>query len=171
MKFDLDSLVKTARVLCEDEQVNTDSELQSIVGDPNDARVSTFVQFKPNPGSIQLPNPLSVFEGDDVFFGYMIPGATFQAHDGSEWNILGYGSNDDIEIENRWYPRLTGHASLWDIRRSIHQWIEPIQQIVPPPPPGVDYSSQLVRVADKGGVGHADENTGSVKSMGVPSSW
>lgn len=157
--INLDALVKTARILCEDEEVNSDTTLQAIVGDPADARSSTFVQFKPNPGTMQMPNPLSPVEGDEVFFAYMIPGAAFQSHDGQEWTILTYSGNDDIEIENRWYPRLTPHVSLWDIRRSIHQWIEPIGQTVPPPPPGVDYSAQLVRMVDNDAVGRSDENT------------
>jgi len=162
-----DALVKQARILCEDEEVNSDSALQGIVGDPNDARTSTFVQFKPNPGTMQSPSPLSPIEGDEIFFAYMIPGAVFQDHAGSEWNILSYSSNDDIEIENRWYPRSTPHVSLWDIRRSIHQWIEPITQTVPPPPPGVDYSAQLVRMVDKDSVGSADAITDYQKDDGT----
>jgi hypothetical protein len=166
----VDTLAKTARILCEDEQVNSDTTLQAMVGDPADTRVSTFVQFQPNPGSMQLPNPLSPVEGDEIFFTYMIPGAAFQSHDGQEWTILFYGSNDDIEIENRWYPRNSPHVSLWDIRRSIHQWIEPVTQVVPPPPPGVDYSAQLVRMADKTGVGHADELT-DYKKTDLTGGW
>jgi hypothetical protein len=155
----VDSLAKVARILGEDEQPNSDVTLQTMVGDPNDTRISTFTQFQPNPGTMQLPNPLSPIEGDEIFFAYLIPGAIFGAHDGSEWWIESYSSNDDIEIENRWYPRLRGHVSLWDIRRSIHEWIEPITQTIPPPPPGVDYSAQLVRMVDDNSVGRADENT------------
>ena len=59
-----DSLFKTARILCEDEQTNSDATLQALIGDPSDARTSTFVQFKPNPGTMQLPNPLSPIEGE-----------------------------------------------------------------------------------------------------------
>jgi hypothetical protein len=39
---------------------------------------------------MQLPNPLSPLEGDEIFFAYMISGASFQARDGSQWDILGY---------------------------------------------------------------------------------
>jgi hypothetical protein len=144
----IDTLAKSARILCEDELVNSDSTLQAIVGDPADARTSTFVQFKPNPGTMQLPNPLSPIEGDEIFFAYMIPGAIFQAHDGTEWWIESYASSDQIEITNRWYPRLGGIVSINDIRRSIHQWIEPVTQTVPPPPPGIDYGALPVKIVD-----------------------
>jgi hypothetical protein len=155
-----DSLAKTARILCEDEQPNSDTTLQAMVGDPADARMSTFVQFKPNPGSMQLPNPLSPVEGDEIFFAYMIPGAIFQAHDGTEWWIESYDSSDQIEITNRWYPRINAVVSINDIRRSIHQWVEPITQTVPPPPPGVDYGALPVKIVDgPGRYGAGDEIT------------
>ena len=153
----VDSLFKTARILCEDEQPNADTTLQAIIGDPADARSSTFVQFKPNPGTMQLPNPLSPIEGDDIFFSYMWAGAVFQSHDGKEFMIDSYLSPNEIEITNRWYPREHAIVSISDVRRSIHQWIEPIQQVVPPPPPGVDYAALPVRIVD--GVGDADQNT------------
>jgi hypothetical protein len=162
-KFDasmIDTLAKSARILCEDEQPNSDSSLQALVGDPNDARSSTFVQFKPNPGTLQLPNPLSPVEGDEIFFSFMQPGSRFQAHDGTEWLIQNYVSPDEIEIYNIWYPSLQAIVSLYDIRRSIHQWTNPITQIVPPPPPGVDYAAQPVKIVDgPGHYGDADEIT------------
>lgn len=61
-----------------------------MAGDPDDYRTSTFARFNPSPGSMQLPNPLSPLEGDEIFFAYMIPGASFQARDGSQWGILDY---------------------------------------------------------------------------------
>ncbi len=161
---------KTARVLCEGDHPNADSDLQAMVGDPTDTRTSTFAQFHPNPGTMQLPNPLSPIEGDEIFFAYMLPGAVFQAHDGSEWNILFYDGADSIQIENRWYPRISWFVSIGDIRRSIHQWIEPITQTVPPPPPGVDYSALPVKVMDKeDNIGSADALTDDKVSGG--SSW
>ena len=144
----VDSLTKTARILCEDEEVNSDSTLQAIVGDPSDSRSSTFVQFKPNPGTMQLPNPLSPIEGDEIFFAYMIPGSRFQSHDGSEWMIQNYVNPDEIEIYNVWYPSVQPIVSLNDVRRSIHQWTSPITQTVPPPPPGVDYGALPVKIVD-----------------------
>jgi broad specificity phosphatase PhoE len=163
-------LAKTARVLCEEDHPNPDQELQAIVGDPDDVRTSTFAQFKPNPGTLQLPNPLSPIEGDEIFFAYMLPGAVFQAHDGSEWNILYYDGGGKIQIENRWYPRISWFVSIGDIRRSIHQWIEPITQTVPPPPPGVDYSALPVKIMDKEtNVGDIDQVTDT--RLGQGSSW
>src|SRR5208282_5634134 len=139
---------KTARILCEEDLPNGNPELQKMVGDPDDFRTSTFAQFAPNPGNLLLPNPLSPIEGDEVFFAYMIPGAIFQAHDGSQWWILGYDYRGQVEIENRWYPRIHAQVSVYDVRRSIDQWIEPIQQTVPPPPPGVNYDAQPVMIVD-----------------------
>ena len=156
----VDSLSKTARILCEDEQPNSDSTLQALVGDPADARSSTFVQFKPNPGTMQLPNPLSPVEGDEIFFAFMMPGSRFQAHDGTEWMIQDYTGPDNVEIYNIWYPALHPIVSVGDIRRSIHQWTNPVTQTVPPPPPGVDYGALPVKIVDgPGNYGDSDEIT------------
>jgi hypothetical protein len=148
MSFDPELLAKTARVLDESDTPNSNPKLQAIVGDPDDTRVSTFAQFGPNPGSMQLPNPLSPVEGDEMFWAYMIPGATFQANDGSQWNILDYPWMGNVEIENRWYPRIHAWVSIHDIRRSIEQWVEPVQQYIPAPAPGVDYGAMLVKITD-----------------------
>jgi hypothetical protein len=157
--------------LCEEDHPNADQDLQVIVGDPTDVRTSTFAQFEVNPGTLQLPNPLSPIQGDEIFFAYMIPGAVFQAHDGSEWNILFYGSPDEIQIENRWYPRIQSIVAIGDIRRSIHQWIEPVTQTVPPPPPGVDYSALPVKIMDKeDNVGDIDQLTDKT-TVSRGSSW
>lgn len=61
---------------------------------------------------MQLPNPLSPLEGDEIFFAYMISGASFQARDGSQWDILGYPWQGYIHIGNRWYPRLHGRVTI-----------------------------------------------------------
>jgi hypothetical protein len=166
------TLSKTARVLDESDLPNSNPELQSMVGDPDDARISTFAQMKPNPGNMQLPNPLSPVEGDEIFFAYMLPGAKFQAHDGSQWNILDYPWQGKVQIENVWYPRINAQVSLNDIRRSIEQWVEPVQQFVPAPPPGVDYGALPVKIVDgPTNYGRPDElSTGSPRSD-VPSGW
>jgi len=140
------SLAKSASVLCSDDHPNINPELQATVGDPDDHRTSWAIQTKPNPGVLQLPNPLSPVEGDEMFFMYMIPGATFQAHDGSQWTILEYTWDGAVHIENRWYPRLNAIVSIDHVRQSISQWVDPIQITVPAPPPGVDYSSLSVKV-------------------------
>jgi hypothetical protein len=141
-------VAKQARILCEEDIPNSNPELQRMVGDPDDTRTSPFAQFGPNPGTLQLPNPLSPVEGDEMFFAYMIPGAKFQAHDGSQWNILDYPWMGMVHIENVWYPRINAQVSVYDIRRSIDQWVEPVQVSVPAPPPGVDYGTLKVRIED-----------------------
>jgi hypothetical protein len=141
MAFDARELAKTARILDDSDAPNDNPALQALVGDPDDSRISTFAQFEPNPGHNQIANPFSPLGGDEIFFAYMIPGAAFQAHDGSQWNIIDYPWQNFVTVENRWYPRLQGRVNLNDVRRSIEQWIEPIQQYVPAPPPGVDYGA------------------------------
>lgn len=167
-------LVKVARVLDDSDELGISAELQAMVGDPDDYRTSTYAQFNPNPGNMQLPNPLSPVEGDEIFYAYMIPGAKFQARDGSQWNILDYPYQGIVHIENVWYPRVNAQVNLNDIRRSIEQWVEPIQQYVPAPPPGVDYGALPVKIVDgptrygapdeesKGemGMGHSDVSGG-----------
>jgi hypothetical protein len=129
-------------------------KLQSIVGDPMDQPISAFAQFYPNVGTMQMPNPLSPVEGDACFFTYMVPGAVFQSHDGQQWDVLDYnGGAYGVHIQNRWYPRLMAWVNLDDVRRSIHSWVEPVQVVVPPPPPGVNYIGQPVRIVD--GKAHA----------------
>ena len=82
-----------------------------------------------------LPNPLGPIMGDEAFFTYMMPGAVFEAHDGSQWVITSYDWDARVEIENRWYPRQIANVGTSDIRRSIAMWIEPVNVKVPPPPP------------------------------------
>lgn len=142
------TLSKTARVLDESDLPNGNPELQAMVGDPDDNRSSAFAQMKPNPGNTQLPNPLSPIEGDEMFFAYMIPGAKFQARDGSQWNILDYPWQGIVHIENVWYPRINAQVSLNDVRRSIEQWVEPVQVFIAAPAPGIDYGAMPVKIVD-----------------------
>jgi|GEM_PF-4651094 len=165
------SVAKTARILTEEDLPNGNPDLQKMVGDPDDFRTSTFAQFGPNPGDLLLPNPLSPVEGDEVFFAYMMPGAIFQAHDGSQWWILGYDYRGQVEIENRWYPRIHAQVSVYDVRRSIDQWIEPIQQTVPPPPPGVNYDAQPVTIVDKEDFGAVDDLSTGHPNRGGSGGW
>jgi hypothetical protein len=137
---------KKAALLVRDDHPSTNIELQNVVGDPDDTVISTFAQFHPNPYDGQIPNPLSPIQGDEIFFMYMMPGAVFQSHDGQQWIIEAYDWDGRVELTNRWYPRMNAQVSVNDVRRSISAWIEPIQQTVPPPPPGVDYGAQLVKV-------------------------
>jgi hypothetical protein len=143
MKLNADILaaaaeVKTAR-LVKVEDTNSNAKLQRMVGDPDDVAISPFSQTKPNPGNMLLPNPLSPVAGDEIFYSYLIPGARFQAQDGSWWDIESYDWEGAISIVNAWYPRIRAVVSIQAIRRSIHSYIEPITVIVPPPPVGADY--------------------------------
>jgi hypothetical protein len=162
---------KTARILTEEDVPNGNPELQKMVGDPDDFRTSTFTQFAPNPGNLFLPNPLSPVEGDEVFFAYMIPGAIFQAHDGSQWWIEAYDYRGQVEISNRWYPRIHAQVSVYDIRRSIDQWVEPVQVTVPPPPPGVNYDAQPVTIVDKEDFGAVDDLSTGHPNRGGSGGW
>lgn len=141
-------------MLGHDDQPSANSKLQQIMGDSMDQPISAFAQFYPNVGSMQMPNPLSPVEGDSCFFTYMVPGAVFQSHDGQQWDVLDYnGGAYGVHIQNRWYPRLIAWVNIDDVRRSIHSWVEPVQIVVPPPPPGVNYIGQPVRIVD--GKSHA----------------
>jgi hypothetical protein len=92
---------------------------------------STFAQK--SPGENIQPNPLSPILGDEVFFTYMMPGAVFEAHDGSQWVITSYDWDARVEIQNRWYPRQVANVGTSDIRRSIAMWVDPVNIKVPPP--------------------------------------
>lgn len=140
---------KQAKLMKVDDAGAINPELQRIVGDPDDAPVSTFVQLKPTTGYRQIPNPLSPIEGDDIFFTYFLSGAVFQSHDGQQWEIESAEFADGrAVIVNRWYPRQRANVAIDDVRRSIHSWVEPVQQVIPPPPPGVSYIAQPVRIVD-----------------------
>jgi hypothetical protein len=100
---------------------------------------STFAQTAPGVQT-QLPNPLSPIMGDVDFFTYLIPGAVFEAHDGSQWTITAYDWDGRVEIQNRWYPRQIANISTNDVRRSIAMWVEPVNVKVPDPLPGITYN-------------------------------
>ena len=141
---------KKANAFTMNVEVTSDNEaLQSLVGDPDTHPLSWSSQHQPSTGVNQIPNPLSPLEGDQVFFSGLFDGARFQAHDGSWWNILSYDFEGGVTIENVWYPRQVAVVSIQDIRRSIHSWIEPFLQRVPPMPEGVDYGIVEVRDVDK----------------------
>lgn len=146
MKFDPTKMAGLLTDLLVEDKPETNDKLQDTAGSYQDQATSTFTQFKPDSLNGTKANPMSPVEGDEIFFTYMIPGAIFQANDGSLWNILDYEWDGRVEIENVWYPREHAQVSLDDIRRSIHAWVVPVQQTVPPPPEGVTYGAQTVKV-------------------------
>ena len=103
---------KTASILVTDDHPSTNMELQFIVGDPDDTAISTFAQFRPNPYSEQIPNPLSPIQGDEIFFMYLGAGSVFQDKSGAQWVIDDYSYNGAIELTNRWYPRMNAIVSV-----------------------------------------------------------
>jgi hypothetical protein len=115
------------------------ADLAGISADsPTNQATSWVAQTSPTTSENQ-PNPLSPVSGDETFYSFLIPGAVFQAHDGSQWEVLTYEWNGRVEIENRWYPRIHANVPVADVRRSIHSWVDPVQIKVPPPIPGVVY--------------------------------
>ena len=108
-------------------------------GAPAPDATSTFAQTSPGVQT-QLPNPLSPIQGDSDFFTYMIVGAVFEAHDGTQWVITAYDWDARVEIQNRWYPRQIANVGTNDIRRSIAMWVEPVNVKVPAPLPGITYN-------------------------------
>jgi hypothetical protein len=135
---------KRANALTEGMLVPINQSLQDIVGVDRDA-TSAFAQTSPELGSGMIANPLSPLQGDEAFFTYLLPGAIYQAHDGSTWEIEEYDFEGKVRISNPWYPRRQGVVSVQDIRRSIYAWIDPVHVPVPPPPAGVDYGILDVR--------------------------
>lgn len=127
------------------DQPVTDIKLQEIVGDPGEQK-GIFSQTSPSVGNELLANPLSPLQGDDIFFTYLVPGARFASHDGQWFEIDNYDWEGAVELHNVWYPRQHGIVSVQDVRRSIAQWIHPIQQTVPPIPAGVDYGVAETRI-------------------------
>jgi hypothetical protein len=107
---------------------------------PSSEATSSFAQTAPGVQE-QMANPLSPIMGDQDFYTYMIPGAVFEANDGSQWLITAYEWDGRVELENRWYPRMIGNVSVNDVRRSIAMWIEPVNVKVPPPLPNINYVS------------------------------
>lgn len=88
----------------------------------------TLGPTKKNPNAEAAMSPIG---GDSLFYTYLVPGAVFQSKDGEYWDVENVADTGYIRIRNKYYPRqeATRHSS--EIRKSIHAWVEPIQQIVP----------------------------------------
>jgi hypothetical protein len=114
-------------------------KLQEIVGDPDTFPLSWSAQFTPSAGSVQMANPLSPVGGDEAFLSGLFDGARMQAMDGSWWDIESYDFEGSVTIRNVWYPRISAVVSIQNLRASIHSWIEPFLQRVPPLPVGANY--------------------------------
>lgn len=80
------------------------------------------------PGTANMDNPTL---GDHAFYTYLIPGAVFEAKDGTQWDIEHIADTGFIRIRNRWYPREELTIPTQRVRETIHAWVEPVQQLVP----------------------------------------
>lgn len=76
---------------------------------------------------------LSPTDGDHQFFTYLIPGAVWQALDGSIWVVEEITPNGLYNCKNQWYPREWKMMTRDEIRNTIEAWIDPVLQHVPPP--------------------------------------
>lgn len=123
----------------QDEQPVDNVKLQEIIGNPNTYPLSWMAQNHPASGDLSIANPLSPVGGDEAFFAGLLDGARMLANDGSWWDIEEYHGEGGIHIRNVWYPRIQSVVSIQELRRSIHSWIEPFLQRVPPMPVGADY--------------------------------
>jgi hypothetical protein len=81
------------------------------------------------------PGALNPTGGDHLFYTYLIPGAAWQALDGSQWIIEEITANDIYVCKNWWYPREIKRMRRNEIRKTIESWIDPVLQHVPPPRP------------------------------------
>lgn len=84
-----------------------------------------------NPTELATDSPIG---GDHSFYTYFVPGAIFQARDGSTWLIEAMEANGLARIRNTWYPREEATLAPAAIRASIESWISPVQQRVTPLP-------------------------------------
>lgn len=92
--------------------------------------------IKPDDQTSVLDSPIS---GDSTFYTYFVPGAVFQAKDGSSWHVESITDQGFVRIRNVWYPRQEATVPTASVRRSIDSWISPIQQKVDPLPEGTPW--------------------------------
>jgi hypothetical protein len=85
------------------------------------------------------PNAQSPVGGDHAFYTYCVPGARFQAQDGTTWDLETVTDFGTARIRNLWYPREERTISVvpggpipgLSLRETIDRWIEPVDQAVP----------------------------------------
>jgi hypothetical protein len=90
----------------------------------------TLGPTKPDNGAADNLSPI---KGDHAFYTYFVPGAVFQAKDGSTWiieNLPAEGAGY-CRIRNVWYPREEATVLQQWIRDAIDMWIYPVIQVVP----------------------------------------
>lgn len=77
-----------------------------------------------------LANPVA---GEEQFYMYCVPGAVFEAHDGSRWLIEEHTDMNLFYISDVLYPRRKVMVPVDKIRQSIAAWINPVQIRIDPP--------------------------------------
>lgn len=95
--------------------------------------VNAVVEIDPKKTEVD-PKELSPIGEDHAFYTYFIPGAIFQAKDGSNWQVEAIGTGTGMNmarIRNIWYPREEATVYVDAIRKSIDMWIYPQIQVVP----------------------------------------
>ena len=100
--------------------------LAALVPASGEADLTLGPTTSPNAAKSQSPAL-----GDHAFYTYCVPGAVFEAKDGSQWDIENVADTGYVRIRNRWYPREEITLHLSDLRKTIHAWIEPVEQVVP----------------------------------------
>ncbi len=84
------------------------------------------------PSKEQSPSQTSPVGGDDVFYTYFLPGAIFQAKDGTLWMIDHISDMGMVRIINQWRPREQAVVPVQRIRETIAAYVDPVQIMVPP---------------------------------------
>jgi hypothetical protein len=140
---------KTANAMTLMDEVPVESvNLQEIIGDPDTNPLSWSAQTTPSTGETLQNDPRSPLNGDEAFFSGLFDGARFCDRRGEWWDIISYEFEGGVHIRNALYSRIQAIVSIQDIRRSIHSWIQPFQQRVPPLAAGVDYGVLDTRVVE-----------------------
>jgi len=137
---------RTANALNADESRIDNATLQEIIGDANTLPLSWSSQFGPSDGGGMKKDMNSPVQGDEIFWSGLMDGARFSDKNGAWWDIVSAPFEGAIVIQNVWYPRIKLFTDLQSLRTSIHSWLEPFLQRVPPPAPDLDYATILTRV-------------------------
>lgn len=98
--------------------------LVPAAGEPGDLSLGPTAK----PGEANAGNPA---KGDHAFYTYCVPGARFEAQDGTHWEIENIADTGYVRIRNLWYPREELTIPMTQLRETIHAWIEPVEQVVP----------------------------------------
>jgi len=110
---------------------NSKSVLASLVSAAGLEPVN--LDLRPAKKGLEVVEDLSPVAGDHAFFTYFVPGAVFQAKDGSQWQVENIPTEGSglVRIRNIWYPREEATIPQARIRETIDMWVFPVIQPVP----------------------------------------